>query len=84
MSTNAILLVWFIESRRPTVDASLFSSRNLRGGPQLSVEESPGGLRFALSSAHDYGSLSEEISPEEVAHLAHALNLWIARFTSNA
>lgn len=67
---------------------SLFKSRDSR----LTVTECDryGGQGVGVSfvvkgpSRNYLGGMQVALGPEEIAHLAHALNQWIARFTSNA
>lgn len=46
------------------------------------VRHSHGELQFSVGQGHDFRSAT--LYAEDVALLAHALNQWVARFTSNA
>jgi hypothetical protein len=57
---------------------SLFASE------RLDVVETENGVLVIVGNRERGQAVGEEIWPEQIAHLAHALNQWIAMFTSNA
>ena len=62
----------------PQERTSLFSAE------RLDVVETPDGIVLIIGNREKGQAAGAEIGPEQIAHLAHALNQWIARFTNNA
>ena len=49
---------------------------------RMTVTENGTGVQVSVGAPHDFRS--DDLGPEDIALLAHALNGWVTRFTNNA